>query len=153
MHPDPQMTILDLIKQLTTYADAITAFSVVQGLAFCFAVAQGEGFAKAVWRKQGTWAATIGIVVGSCLYCQLVNMCMAGVDRLQNPGGTNPSTETASKGTKVIADAITSVTGHIQTTRLSLIGLSGLMSLFALWATRLDPPQDRGVSDSPLVPL
>ena len=121
------MTGPELIKQLTTYADAITAFALIQSIAFCFAVAQGDGFAKAVWRKHGAVAATIGLVVGTCLYCFLVTMCMVWVGRLDKTSGTTASS------------TVTSALLIIQITRLSLIVVAGVLSLFALWATKLDP--------------
>ena|ERR1700734_3554939 len=74
----------DLVKQLTTYADGITAFCVLQALAFIYAVAGNEVFSKRVVRTDGAIACTIrhrnrhGRLLVSCrLVCGL------------NPGATS----------------------------------------------------------------
>lgn len=106
-------------NQLTTYADAITAFSFAQAVAFCYSMALGEGFAKTLWRDGGSWAATIGIVVGTALYCALVSRCIALTKKLEPTTGT-----------------VTTILSAIQKTRISIVLLSGGLSLLALWLTK-----------------
>jgi hypothetical protein len=53
----------ELIKRLTGYADAITAFSWAQTVAFCYGIAQAETFATKVASTHGRWATTAGIVL------------------------------------------------------------------------------------------
>ena len=61
-------------KQLITYADAITAFAVVQTIAFCFLIGQSDFFAKTVKEYWGWTAVLCGAIKGcyavGVLLCQ-----------------------------------------------------------------------------------
>jgi hypothetical protein len=114
------MTSPELTQQLTQYADAITAFSMVQAIAFCYSVALGEGFAKAVTRGKGARVTTIGIIIGTGAYYFLVTRCVSLAEELDKRNST-----------------IASVLSTIQATRLTLIVVGGLLSIFALWAIKL----------------
>jgi hypothetical protein len=109
------MPPIDLAKQLTTYADGITAFCVLQALAFIYAVAGNEVFSKRVVRTDGTIACTIGIVIGTGVYWFLVASCASSIHL------TPPIPE------------------GVETVRICFIIGAGLMSVAALWLVKLNP--------------
>lgn len=112
------MTPTDIVKQLTTYADGITAFCVIQALGFVYAVAGNEPFSKRVVRDDGAFACTIGIVLGTALYCFLVFKCAALIDKQKVE--TKPP-----KG--------------IQTARYCFIVGAGVLAGAALWLIKFNP--------------
>jgi hypothetical protein len=70
----------ELAKQLVTYADSITAFAFVQGLAFCVLCAQSVSLACAV---RGKWyIAAFLMVVATVIYFLLVRRCQYAEDGL-----------------------------------------------------------------------
>jgi len=70
----------ELATQLRTYSDSITAFAILQGLAFVFLIVQNVAFACAV-RARWYLAAPL-IVVATYFYYRLVRGCHAAEDRL-----------------------------------------------------------------------
>ena len=70
----------ELATQLRTYSDSITAFAMLQGLAFIFLIVQNVAFACAV-RARWYLAAPL-IVVATYLYYCLVRGCHDAEDRL-----------------------------------------------------------------------
>jgi hypothetical protein len=113
----------ELIKRLTGYADAITAFSWVQSVAFCYGIGQDETFVRNVISPHGRWATTAGIVLVNAIYMYLVWRCHAAQETV--------------KDTK--ASAAHKIDCQIQNGRLAIIGLAGLFSLSALWVSIWKP--------------
>ena len=70
----------ELAKQLGTYADSITAFAFVQGIAFCVLCAQSVPLACAV-RAKWCIAAPL-MVVATAIYLLLVRRCQDAEDGL-----------------------------------------------------------------------
>ncbi len=70
----------ELAKQLSTYADSITAFAFVQGVAFCVLCAQSVSVACAV-RSKWYIAASL-MVVATVLYFLLARRCQDAEDEL-----------------------------------------------------------------------
>jgi hypothetical protein len=110
------MTDDDFIKQLTTYADAVTGFSFVQALAFVYAIAQEDNFAKHVFQRYGPTATTVCIIVGTCVYCLLVYKCMEWAAPFQAASGRTAK-----------------VARSIQKTRFAIIVTGGALSIATLW--------------------
>src|ERR1700722_17382957 len=113
------MQPIELAKQLITYADGITAFSVLQALAFIYALAGNELFCKRVVRTDGAIACTIGLIVGTGLYCLLVYGCAILTERLSLP--------------------LPHPDADIEIARMSVIVAAGLLSGVALWLVKLNP--------------
>jgi hypothetical protein len=70
----------ELAKQLGTYADSITAFAFVQGVAFCVLCAQSVSLACAV--KAKWYIAASLMVVATVIYLLLVRRCQDAEDEL-----------------------------------------------------------------------
>lgn len=105
-------------KQLTTYADGITAFCVLQALAFIYALAGNEFFYHRVVRTDGAIACTSGIIIGTGLYCFLVSRCATMIGKLHL---TPP------------------LPAGIEKARIWIIVVAGLVSAIALWLVKLNP--------------
>jgi hypothetical protein len=112
------MPPIELVKQLTTYADGITAFCVLQALAFIYTVAGNEVFSKRVVRTDGAIACTIGIVIGTGVYLFLVASCASSIRAL-------PLSPSIPEG--------------VETVRICFIIGAGLTSVAALWLIKLNP--------------
>jgi hypothetical protein len=112
------MQPIDLAKQLTTYADGITAFCVLQALAFIYALTGNKFFYERVVRTDGAIACTIGIIIGTGLYWFLVCSCASSV-RAQNLTPSIPE--------------------GIETARICIIVSAGIVSAVALWLVKLNP--------------
>jgi hypothetical protein len=70
----------ELVKQLSTYADGITAFAFVQGVAFCVLCAQSVSAACAI--KSKWYIAASLMVVATVVYLFLVRGCQNAEDEL-----------------------------------------------------------------------
>jgi hypothetical protein len=105
----------ELKKQLTTYADAITAFAVIQAISLIYAVAQGEGIAKNAFKDTGPFWCTLGLVGSTCIYCFLIYSC-------EPPSWSS-------------CDAAT----WIPVVRLIAVILSNGVATAAFWALKLHP--------------
>lgn len=77
---DPEVT--EARKQLTTYADAITAFATAQLVAFVFLMAHGDCFTKNVLGGI-CYAVGVGAFINIC-YMFLVFLCHQGLDKIGN---------------------------------------------------------------------
>jgi hypothetical protein len=120
----PKITSADLFKQLTTYADAITAFSFVQAVGFIYAAAGNNDFGKRVLETNGTIATTIGIVLGTSIYLYFVRSCISLANSIP------------------VRDSDSKVLESIETGRLIVICLGGVLSLVALWLLHFNPPHN-----------
>jgi hypothetical protein len=74
------MNDADLVKQLNTYADAVTAFSFGQSILFLYAIGRGDNFTQNLL----AWplATTFGTVVMTALYLAAVIRCHKSEDYL-----------------------------------------------------------------------
>jgi hypothetical protein len=73
----------ELAKQLSTYADGFTAFSFVQGAAFCVLVAQNAAVACELHLQ---WiVAEVCLAIAGAGYFLLLHLCKRGEDKLLIP--------------------------------------------------------------------
>jgi uncharacterized membrane protein (DUF485 family) len=70
----------ELAKQLSTYADAITAFVFVQGVAFALLIAQSKDLPGNVARQ---WYIAVSVMIlMTCGYLWMVSECNSAEDKL-----------------------------------------------------------------------
>jgi hypothetical protein len=70
----------ELAKQLSTYADSLTAFSFVQGATFCFLLIQNMTVACAIRSK---WPiALVCLIIAGAGYLRLLYLCHRGENEL-----------------------------------------------------------------------
>jgi len=103
----------ELGNKLISYADAIVAFAVIQGVTFGFALGSNDTFlrhAVRVW-----WIIPSALIVANLLYAYLVRTCQRGEDALFDPA--TPSVATWEK--------------KVRTWRFLVIGLGLIVSLVA----------------------
>ncbi len=77
--PIPTRDAKKLAEQLVKYADAITAFSFVQSVAFGFALGQKD-FRDSVLR--GPWIVLVILIGAYAIYWRFVRKCRQGVEEL-----------------------------------------------------------------------
>jgi hypothetical protein len=73
----------ELLKQLNTYADAVTAFSFGQAVLFCYALGKTDDFTKSLVTLPILTASLAA--VGTALYLLAVLRCHANVDKIMGP--------------------------------------------------------------------
>jgi hypothetical protein len=79
----------DLARQLTTYADAITAFSFVQSVAFGFGLAQHEVRESVL---KASWIAALITIAAYVFYLVFVGVCWLGNGKLLHDSKPDPQT-------------------------------------------------------------
>jgi len=88
MHGKIKREPKDFLNQITTYADAITAFSVLQAVAFTLAVASAEKFVKTIQIYHASVLTILGCAV--LLYWLLLFWCHRTEDKIaQKPEEAN----------------------------------------------------------------
>jgi hypothetical protein len=114
----------DLAKQLSTYADGLTAFSFVQGATFCFLLAQNAAVACEL-RSQ--WlAAEVCLALAGAGYFLLLYLCKRGEDKLLVP---------AARGEKIM-----SVVQMVRRVRLWVVGVATAGEMLIVIAVHFAPP-------------
>jgi hypothetical protein len=127
----------ELAKRLGTYADAITAFSVVQSVAFAFALPSNKDFNTSVlesWR-----IALAGCGVAFLIYFYLIRRCHRGEDAL-----LSKSSESA---------LVNTWTNHVRCARYGLIGFALFVSVAAILITVFKRQALRTPSSGSLFPF
>jgi hypothetical protein len=116
----------ELGNKLSSYADAITAFTFVQSAAFAVALGSSDIFPADV--VKGRWLVPLAIIVANVLYAFIVHTCHRGEDALLGPS----------------VPPVDVWENKVRIGRMSIIGLGLLLSLGAFTATcygsRHSPP-------------
>jgi len=115
----------ELAKQLSIYADSVTAFAFVQGVTFCFLIAQNLTLAcsvRALWYIVATLIAAV-----SCAYFLMVRRCHSAEDDL-----IGVPTERGEK--------IATVVPLIRATRFWLIVVIGVVEIVVAIVVGLSTP-------------
>lgn len=127
----------DIGSKISAYADAFTAFSFAQGLAFCFALGSHD-FSASIMKA--SWSIPVLIVAALLLYTFLLYKCHEAEDVLL---GKLTPTEAADKAVR-----------KIRKWRFCLVFLGGFASLAAVWATHhgseVQIPNGKTASTSPV---
>jgi hypothetical protein len=115
------MTDQELAKQLTTYADGITALSWIQTIGLCYAIANDNASTGRILTNHGPALTALAIMFGTVAYSTLVYICS---DKAQ-------SLEVS------LSESQDKILNNLRYGRIVIVAVGGAVSLLALLITKM----------------